>query len=47
VQAPTLISIMVTPNPYTIASGTAVQFHTTGTYSGWTQGLRRESIRAG
>jgi uncharacterized protein YjdB len=33
VQAPTLVSITVTPSSYTIASGTGVQFHATGTYS--------------
>lgn len=33
VRAPTLVSITVSPNTYTIASGTALQFHATGNYS--------------
>lgn len=33
VQSPALVSITVTPLTYTIASGTAVQFHAMGTYS--------------
>ena len=33
VQVPALTSITVTPGAYTIASGTAVQFHATGNYS--------------
>jgi len=33
VQAPVLVSIAVIPGAPTIASGTAVQFHATGTYS--------------
>ena len=33
VQAPALVLIAVTPATYTIASGTAVQFHAIGTYS--------------
>jgi hypothetical protein len=33
VQVPPLVSITITPNPYTIASGTAVQLHATGTFA--------------
>ena len=33
VQSPALVSITISPTAYTIASGTAVQFHTTGNYS--------------
>jgi uncharacterized protein YjdB len=33
VQAPALVAIAVTPSSYTIASGTGVQLHATGTYA--------------